>query len=171
MAESATHLYEGMFLLNQAVSSSDFNGCVDYLRQVFDRAGAKVEAMSKWDERKLAYPIEGQRRGTFILAYFHARGSQIVNIERDCQLSEQVLRTLILRPDHLGDLELDRIRKEGNIDLERALRSDEMDEGEFRGVAGDDLDEQPASALSAEAASDVESEAQAPADESQTPSS
>jgi len=52
--------------------------------------------MRKWDERKLAYDIERKSRGTYILCYFKADTQRIAGIEKDVQLSEKVMRVLIL---------------------------------------------------------------------------
>ena len=122
MAEGQTRLYEGLFLLEQQAAASDFAGCIDHVRQVLDRAETEVIVLRRWDERKLAYEIKGQKRGTYLLTYFNARGSQIANIERDCNLSEQILRVLIIRGDHIGDSELDLARKDADRSLASAAQ-------------------------------------------------
>lgn len=119
-----THLYEGLILLSQPALAADFGGTIQFLREVFERAEAEVIAMRKWDERRLSYAIKGQKRGTFILTYFRVRGSQIPNIERDFNLSEQVLRSLILRADHLGETELELASKDADLTLETNLQSE-----------------------------------------------
>lgn len=106
-AEVRTDLYEGLFLLNHQHSSADLGGCLDFLKEVFNRAEAEVLILRRWDDRKLAYEIKSQKRGVYVIAYFNSRRSQIANIERDCNLSEQVVRTLIIRADHLGETELE----------------------------------------------------------------
>lgn len=125
MSEPTMDLYEGMFLLNQQEAASDFGGCIDFVKDVFTRAEADLIVLTKWDERRLAYPIRGQKRGTYLLAYFRARRTQIANIERDCNLSEQVLRALILRGEHIGETELELAKKEAtDLDLEAKTRSE-----------------------------------------------
>lgn len=106
MADSKPVLYEGMFLLTQQVVSNGLAAGLDVVKSMLDRAEAEVHALAKWDERKLAYPISGQKRGTFLLAVFEVSPRQIVNIERDCNLSEDVLRVMFLRADHYGETEL-----------------------------------------------------------------
>ena len=66
-------LYEGMFLLSQQ-SAADLTAAVAQMREIFNRAQAEVVGLYKWDERKLAYPIAGQRRGVFLLGMFRADG-------------------------------------------------------------------------------------------------
>ena len=107
MAEVRTDLYEALFLLSNQHASADLAGCMDFLKEVFNRAEAQVLILRRWDDRKLAYEIKTQKRGVYVIAYFNSRRSQIANIERDCNLSEQVVRTLIIRADHLGDVELE----------------------------------------------------------------
>lgn len=127
MAEARVALYEGLFLLNQHAVAADFAGTVEFMREVFRRAEAEVIVLRKWEERKLAFEIRGQKRGVYLLAYFKARGTQIANIERDCNLSEQVLRCLILRADHIGDVELELAKKDAELSLEAKLRSPRED--------------------------------------------
>lgn len=119
------HLYEGLFLLNQQAVAADYSGCIQFLRDVFARAEAELIVLRKWDERKLAYEIEGQKRGIYLLAYFRVRGTQIANIERDCSLSDHILRSLIIRADHIGDVELDLAKKDADISLELKLRGED----------------------------------------------
>lgn len=106
MPEVPVRLYEGMFLLSQS-AAGDLGAAMDFLKGVFARAEAEVLVQRKWDERKLAFPIKGQKRGTYILAIFRARASQIANIKRDCDLSEQVVRTLLISGEHLGEVEIE----------------------------------------------------------------
>ncbi len=106
MADPTPKLYEGMFLMSQSAVSAGLDSATDTVRGMLDRVEAEVLALSKWEERKLAYPIEGQKRGTFLLAYFKVKPTQIVNVERDCNLSEDVLRVMMTRADHMGETEL-----------------------------------------------------------------
>jgi len=122
--ESRTHLYEGLFLFSQQAVSEDFNACMEHLKTILDRAQATVEVMEKWAERRLAYEIKKQKRGTFVLAYFNAQPGQIIHIERDCNLSETVLRHLIIKADHIGETELELAKKDAEPSVEVKLQSD-----------------------------------------------
>ena len=111
MSQNAKELYEGLFLMNSAAIGSDLNKGLEFVREILDRASAEVEAISKWDDRRLAYEIKGQKRGLYLLAYFRVSGGQIPNIERDVTLSDQALRCLILRAEHIGEAELQLARE------------------------------------------------------------
>ena len=96
MKTVAAKLYEGMFLVDSAIAASDWQGIINTIRSILDKAGVEIVSVDKWDERKLAYGIKGKTRGTYILAYFRADGPQIAPIERSAQLSEDIIRALIL---------------------------------------------------------------------------
>ncbi|NJL32331.1 MAG: hypothetical protein HC898_12340, partial [Phycisphaerales bacterium] len=73
---------------------------------------------------KLAYPIRGQKRGLYLIAYFKAPSLAITAIDRDAVLSEIVLRSMIIKADHVGDIELELAKKEENLTVEIKLREE-----------------------------------------------
>ena len=116
--DDQVRLYEGLFLLRQEAASNDFGGCVDFLRSTFDRVGAEVVVLRKWDERRLAAEVRRQKRGIFLLAYFRSQPTQIAAVERTCALSEQILRCLIIRADHIGEVELEAAAKDAELSIQ-----------------------------------------------------
>src|SRR5262245_38811717 len=100
MATKRVYTYEAMFLLSQAVAA-ELNSAIDHIKEIISRGHGEIIAMRKWDERRLAYEIKGQKRGYYVLVYFKAPGDQIAHLERDCNLSEKILRSMFLRCDHL----------------------------------------------------------------------
>ncbi len=89
-------LYEAMFLVDSAQATADWEGTLSVINNILQRADAEVVSMRKWQERKLAYDIDRKSRGTYILCYFKADGRRIRGIEKDVQLSENVMRVLVL---------------------------------------------------------------------------
>jgi small subunit ribosomal protein S6 len=104
-AEQASNQYEAMFLL-PAGASAELEKSLSAVRAMIERHGGQVIVLKKWDERKLAYELRGNKRGLFIIAYFRAAGSAVVGIERDVNLSEDILRVLVTRADHLNENEM-----------------------------------------------------------------
>ena len=100
MSDESRHTYEGMFLLPQA-ATADLKSAIGHVEELLHRTGAEVLSLTKWDERRLAYEIKGNKRGVYLLVYFRAAGSKLVGLERDCNLSEHLLRAMITRADHV----------------------------------------------------------------------
>ena len=123
MPDKRSYNYEAMFLIGQAVAA-DLSGVIQHINEVLARGNAEVIAMRKWDERRLAYEIRGQKRGLYILVYFRAPGPDVAHIERDCNLSEKILRTLILRADHLTQDEMLAADGRKELEVEAKLRAE-----------------------------------------------
>lgn len=102
-------LYEGMFLVDSAKAASDWDGVNAAINKVLEKAGAEIVSMRKWDDRRLAYDIKGTGRGTYLLYYFKVDGQEIQGIEKSVQLSEKIIRVLILSTEQMttDDIEKD----------------------------------------------------------------
>lgn len=99
-------LYEGMFLVDSAEAAQNWEGVNENVKTILERAGAEIESIRKWDERKLAYEINGKSRGTYILCYFRAEGGSIRDIEKAVRLSERIMRVLILSAEGMNKEDL-----------------------------------------------------------------
>ena len=91
--------YECMFLLDTNKVAGDIPAAAQQLHAVLERNHAELLASRPWDDRRLSYPIKGQKKGLYYLTYFQTEGKNLVPIERDFALNELVLRLLIIRID------------------------------------------------------------------------
>lgn len=91
-----TRTYECMCLLDNREVRKGWQPLKDAVAGVFNKHGAKILSARRWDERRLAYAIKGQQRGTYLLTYLEADTQQISGIRRDLQFSESVLRSIVL---------------------------------------------------------------------------
>jgi small subunit ribosomal protein S6 len=123
MTEHNVYEYEAMFVFPQA-QTSDLQGAVSHIEEIINRADGELIALSKWGERNLATPIDKNKRGLFLLAYFRARGTRMANIERDCNLSEVISRFLIIRADHLTVEEMQATDGRDSLATEAKLRAE-----------------------------------------------
>jgi small subunit ribosomal protein S6 len=95
----AKTVYEGMFILNANRYGRDPEGVSGQLGQMVEKAGGEMLVSRLWEERRLAYPIAGQRKGIYWLTYFRLDGTSLVGIQRECDLNDNVLRVLFLKVD------------------------------------------------------------------------
>ena len=70
----ASHVrqYEALFLLNPSYATGSWETAKQEVEHVLHRANAEILHLRKWDERRLAYEISGQKRGVYVLAFFKA---------------------------------------------------------------------------------------------------
>jgi len=103
LSSSLKQTYEAMFLVDSAEATANWSDVLTAVNTVMERAEAEVISLRKWDDRRLIFEIAGCKRGTYILCYFKSDPSAISGIERDVQLSESLLRVLILRADPITE--------------------------------------------------------------------
>ncbi len=89
--------YEGMFLLDSAKVSMSWDDSVRQVHDILAKHNSEIVASRQWDERRLAYPVEGHKKGTYLLTYFRTDGSNLDDIVADCRLNELILRELVLK--------------------------------------------------------------------------
>ncbi len=89
-------LYEGMFVIESALADRDWDGCCAEIDSIIAKHGGKVVDLRKWDERRLAYEIKHVRRGTYILVHFEAEQATMEAMRRDFNMSDKILRQLVL---------------------------------------------------------------------------
>ena len=93
-------VYEGMFILDASKFARDPAGMAQQVTDLVKQFGGNVLAARLWDERKLAYPIKGHRKGVYWLVYFSMEGGNLAALERQCEITEDIVRKLILKVDH-----------------------------------------------------------------------
>lgn len=141
MAETSNNKvnqYEAMFLLGPAATQENEGG-VALVRALVERHGGQLNHIKKWDERRLTYEIKKQKRGTYVIAFFKASGNAITPLEREVKLSDDFLRVLVTRADHLNQQEMEAVEPQPIVREERPAFGDRggYGGGGFGGDRGD----------------------------------
>ena len=95
----ATNVYEGMFILDSNWYSRDPGAASAHVQKMIDGVGGEMLASRLWEDRRLAYPIKNRRRGAYWLTYFRLDSVRLNDIYKACNLSDHVLRALLLTVD------------------------------------------------------------------------
>jgi small subunit ribosomal protein S6 len=93
------NVYECMFLLDPNKVANDVPSAAKALHTLIERNHGEILASRPWDERRLAYPIKGHKKGQYYLTYFRTEGPNVSNMEKDFQLNELILRYMVLNVD------------------------------------------------------------------------
>ncbi|MBS3764384.1 MAG: 30S ribosomal protein S6 [Candidatus Brocadiia bacterium] len=113
-------LYEAMFLADAAKGGSELPALIRHISGLLTREEATIERIEKWAERKLAYRIKRVDRGIYVLVYFRADPARVEPLRRAINLSEEILRVLILKIDEVPPPEGDIYNPEGELQEESA---------------------------------------------------
>jgi len=88
-----------MFLLDTNKVGGDVPAATKQIHSLLERHQAEILASRPWDERRLAYPVEGHKKGLYYLTYFRTEGKNLRPLEHDVALNEMIVRSLVLRVD------------------------------------------------------------------------
>ena len=92
-----TQVYEGLFIFDSNKFARDQATLSSEIEEMITGGGGEVVVSRLWEERRLAYPIKGQRKGTYWLIYFRSPTAEIKTLNRKCELHGSVLRHLVLK--------------------------------------------------------------------------
>ena len=95
----AEYIYEGLFILNSNRYGRDPEGVAGSVQALIEKQEGTVLVSRLWEERRLAYSINGQRKGTYWLTYFRMDGEKITDLNQQAHREDDLLRHLVIRID------------------------------------------------------------------------
>ena len=114
-----------MFLVDSNAYANDPDTVTAELMQILEKAGANVVAHRPWQDGKLAYEIEGRRKGLHYIICFKMVTSGMDIITRQCHLSDTVLRQMIVaHPEQLFNAVVNTISPVEEVPAEPAAAAD-----------------------------------------------
>ncbi len=95
----AIQCYDCFFLFDSNKYNRDPGGVAGNVQNLIQSLGGEILASRLWEERKLAYPINGQSKGTYWITYFKMDTSRMTEFNRACRLDENIMRFLVTTVD------------------------------------------------------------------------
>ena len=93
------NVYEGLYILNSELYAKTPDEVSGQMAAFIEKIGGEVLLSRLWDERRLAYPIKGHRRGTYWLTYFKIDPAKVKELTRQFQITDSILRFMFLKLD------------------------------------------------------------------------
>ena len=91
--------YELMLVLRPDVPDDKSQALIDRTTRGIVAAGGQIVKVAPWGRRRLAYPIDRHREGSYHIILFEAPPEAIVELEHTLLITEEVLRHLVTRVD------------------------------------------------------------------------
>ena len=89
--------YELMLVLRPDLPDDRTQAVLDRTTRSVTGAGGQIVKVAPWGRRRLAYPIERYREGSYHIVLFDAPSEAIAELERGLLITEEVLRHLVTR--------------------------------------------------------------------------
>ena len=120
-------LYENVFIARQDISGAQADALADAFTQLITEQGGEVKKRESWGLRNLAYRMNKNRKGHYVLFNIDAPPAAIAELERTMRINEDVLRYLTIRVDELEEGPSPVMLNRGSRD-DRPRRSDRYDD-------------------------------------------
>lgn len=91
--------YELMLVIRPDVPDDRSQAVVDRTTRQIVAAGGQILKVAPWGRRRLAYPIDRFREGSYHIVLFTSPPDALVELEHALQISEDVIRHLVTRDE------------------------------------------------------------------------
>jgi len=125
--------YELMLILRPDLPDDRTQAVLDRTTRTILGSSGQIVKVAPWGRRRLAYPIDRHREGSYHILLFEAPAESIAELERGLLITEEVLRHLITRVER----PVRAARREGATDEQADLavpppvdEDEDEDEGE-----------------------------------------
>jgi small subunit ribosomal protein S6 len=89
--------YELMLVIRPDVADDRSQAVIDRTTRQVVASGGQIVKVAPWGRRRLAYPIDRHREGSYHIVLFDAPGEAVAELERGLLITEEVLRHLVTR--------------------------------------------------------------------------
>jgi small subunit ribosomal protein S6 len=94
--------YELMLILDPSLDDDAQASVMEKAKGVITEGGGTVDDVDPWGKRQLAYEIDDQTDGIYAVVKFHADAATVAELDRVLHITDQVLRSMIVRLEHVA---------------------------------------------------------------------
>ena len=95
--------YESVLIARQDISSQQVDSLTESLTAIIGENGGQVTKTEYWGLRNLAYRINKNRKGHYVLLNLDAPAGAVQEFERNMRINEDVLRYLTIKVEELEE--------------------------------------------------------------------
>jgi small subunit ribosomal protein S6 len=89
--------YELMLVIRPDVADDRSQAVIDRTTRTVAGAGGQIVKVSPWGRRRLAYPIDGYREGSYHIILFDAPAEVVAEMEHGLNITEEVMRHMVVK--------------------------------------------------------------------------
>ena len=97
--------YECLYIVNINFDSEGISAVVARVEEVLKNVGGELANTQHWGKRKLAYAIDKERYGNYVLMHFQGENPDISELAREFEIESGVLHYMTIRLDEFPDFE------------------------------------------------------------------
>jgi len=91
------NIYENIVILNAALSDEEAEAAVTRIKELIAGQGGEVLKIDVWGRRKLAYEINKQKKGIYVLFYCKTPPATIKKMEDFYKVFDAVIKFMVIK--------------------------------------------------------------------------
>jgi small subunit ribosomal protein S6 len=92
-------IYENLFIVKPEATEEEVDHLLEQMTKTVAGTGGTVDKVEKWGKRRLAYRVEKNREGQYILMQFSAEPATVHEFERRLRVQDVVIKFITVRID------------------------------------------------------------------------
>lgn len=92
-------IYESMFILRPSLTDEEVEKIITKMKGVIEKSGGEILNVENWKKRKLAYEVQKEKKGIYIIFQLKGNGKLIDELERNYRIEDTVIKFLTTKLD------------------------------------------------------------------------
>jgi len=89
--------YECMLILKGDLEEQEVDEMAEAVKGMIKKEGGSIALLEKIGKKRLAYRVNNNRYGNYLLTYFEAEPEKMKNLEWSFKLAENILKSMTIR--------------------------------------------------------------------------
>ena len=90
--------YESVIIINSSLEEAKIKALIEKFSSLVNEHG-KVENVNEMGNKKLAYPIQKQTEGYYVVFEFEAEPAFIAELERIYRITDEIIKFIVVRKE------------------------------------------------------------------------
>ena len=103
------NFYETVVILNPSLGDEEAKAVIDKISEIIKNSGGEVFKVDVWGKRRLAYEMNKQKMGNYVLLLYKASSDTIKKLEEYFKVLDTVLKFMVVK---LGQKQIAALPKE-----------------------------------------------------------
>ncbi len=91
------NIYENVVIINPSLSEEELKEAIDKISEQIIKAGGEILKVDNWGKKKLAYELNKQKMGYYVIILFKSRPAFIKELEYFYKVFEPAVKYMIIK--------------------------------------------------------------------------
>lgn len=88
-------IYESIYIVKGTLQNKEYKEVLENLKKQFENL--EIKKIEELGIKNLAYEVQGNKIGYYIVIDFKATDNEIINIQRYCRVNQDIIKFIILK--------------------------------------------------------------------------